>query len=391
MGKKYKSKQKTANNYPFVSVCTPTFNRRPFMEMMFQCFRNQNYPKSKLEWIIIDDGTDKIEDLVNESNIPQIKYFKYDTKMTLGKKRNIMHEKSKGSYIVYMDDDDYYPHDRISHAIETLQKNPQALCAGSSAIHVYFKHLQKIVRFGPYGDSHATAATFAFRRQLLDTSNYDDEACLAEEKKFLKDYTVPFVQLDPKKSILVFSHEHNSFDKRKLLENPNPKVVNETELNVEDFIREQDLRDFFLNRIDNMLVNYEPGHPKNKPDVIKQMEEIKERREKAAMEEASKQGSIMIQQEGKMPKILTNQEILDLLNSKDNQLKQLMKIVNMKDKELNEIKEENRKMKEENNKSEETLLLYKEKIDLLTKINEVYENKNNTNTEKESNYEISID
>ncbi len=391
MGKKYKSKQKTVSNYPFVSVCTPTFNRRPFMEMMFQCFRNQNYPKSKLEWIIIDDGTDKIEDLVNESNIPQIKYFKYDTKMTLGKKRNIMHEKSKGSYIVYMDDDDYYPHDRISHAIETLQKNPQALCAGSSAIHVYFKHLQKIVRFGPYGDSHATAATFAFRRQLLDTSNYDDEACLAEEKKFLKDYTVPFVQLDPKKSILVFSHEHNSFDKRKLLENPNPKVVNETELKVEDFIREQDLRDFFLNRIDNTLVNYEPGHPKNKPDVIKQMKEIKERREKAAMEEASKQGSIMVQQEGKMPKVLTNQEILDLLNSKDNQLKQLMQIVNMKDKELNELKEQNRKMKEENNKSEETLLLYKEKIDLLTKINEAYENKNNTNTEKESNYEMSID
>ena len=391
MGKKYKSKQKTVSNYPFVSVCTPTFNRRPFMEMMFQCFRNQNYPKSKLEWIIIDDGTDKIEDLVNESNIPQIKYFKYDTKMTLGKKRNIMHEKSKGSYIVYMDDDDYYPHDRISHAIEKLQKNPQALCAGSSAIHVYFKHLQKIVRFGPYGDSHATAATFAFRRQLLDTSNYDDEACLAEEKKFLKDYTVPFVQLDPKKSILVFSHEHNSFDKRKLLENPNPKVVNETELKVEDFIREQDLRDFFLNRIDNTLVNYEPGHPKNKPDVIKQMKEIKERREKAAMEEASKQGSIMVQQEGKMPKVLTNQEILDLLNSKDNQLKQLMQIVNMKDKELNELKEQNRKMKEENNKSEETLLLYKEKIDLLTKINEAYENKNNTNTEKESNYEMSID
>ena len=391
MGKKYKSKQKTVSNYPFVSVCTPTFNRRPFMEMMFQCFRNQSYPKSKLEWIIIDDGTDKIEDLVNESNIPQIKYFKYDTKMTLGKKRNIMHEKSKGSYIVYMDDDDYYPHDRISHAIETLQKNPQALCAGSSAIHVYFKHLQKIVRFGPYGDSHATAATFAFRRQLLDTSNYDDEACLAEEKKFLKDYTVPFVQLEPKKSILVFSHEHNSFDKRKLLENPNPKVVNETELKVEDFIREQDLRDFFLNRIDNTLVNYEPGHPNNKPDVIKQMKEIKERREKAAMEEASKQGSIMVQQEGKMPKILTNQEILDLLNSKDNQLKQLMQIVNMKDKELNELKEQNRKMKEENNKSEETLLLYKEKIDLLTKINEAYENKNNTNIEKESNYEMSID
>jgi glycosyltransferase involved in cell wall biosynthesis len=390
MGKKYKPKPKTTSNYPFVSVCTPTFNRRPFMEMMFQCFRNQNYPKSKLEWIIIDDGTDKIEDLVNESNIPQIKYFKYDTKMTLGKKRNLMHEKSKGSYIVYMDDDDYYPHDRISHAIETLQKNPEALCAGSSAIHVYFKHLQKIVRFGPYGDSHATAATFAFRRQLLDSSNYDDEACLAEEKKFLKDYTVPFVQLDPKKSILVFSHEHNSFDKRALLENPNPKVVNETDLKVEEFVREQGLRDFFLNKVDNLLVDYEPGHPKNKPDVINQMNVIKERRAKSAQEEASKQGSIMVQQEGKMPKILTNQEILELLNSKDNQLKQLMQVVNIKDKELNELKEENSKKEEDHNKRKETLLLYEEKIELLTKINETYENKNTT-IEKETNYEKSID
>ena len=390
MGKKYKPKQKSVSNYPFVSVCTPTFNRRPFIEMMFQCFRNQNYPKSKLEWIIIDDGTDKIEDLVNESNIPQIKYFKYDTKMTLGKKRNLMHEKSKGSYIVYMDDDDYYPHDRISYAIETLQKNPNALCAGSSAIHVYFKHLQKIVRFGPYGDSHATAATFAFRRQLLDSSNYDDEACLAEEKKFLKDYTVPFVQLDPKKSILVFSHEHNSFDKRALLENPNPKVVNETDLKVEDFVREEDLRDFFLNKVDNMLVNYEPGHPKNKPDVINQMKVIKERREKASREEASKQGSIMVQQEGKMPKVLTNQEILELLNSKDNQLKQLMQVVNIKDKELNELKEENITMLENYNKRKETLLLYEEKIELLTKINEAYENKNTT-TEEETNYEKSVD
>ena len=33
------------------------------------------------------------------------------TKMTLGKKRNLMHEKSKGDIIVYMDDDDYYPPD----------------------------------------------------------------------------------------------------------------------------------------------------------------------------------------------------------------------------------------------------------------------------------------
>ena len=79
MGKKKTNKKSTS--FPLVSVCTPTFNRRPFIETMFQCFRNQDYPMSRLEWIIIDDGTDKIEDLVLASNIPQIKYFKYDEKM----------------------------------------------------------------------------------------------------------------------------------------------------------------------------------------------------------------------------------------------------------------------------------------------------------------------
>ena len=42
---------------------------------MFECFRNQTYPKDRMEWIIVDDGTDKIEDLVNSSNIEQIKYY----------------------------------------------------------------------------------------------------------------------------------------------------------------------------------------------------------------------------------------------------------------------------------------------------------------------------
>ena len=40
-----------------------------------------------------------------------------------------------------MDDDDYYPPERISHAVSTLQKNPKALCAGSSTMYIYFKHI----------------------------------------------------------------------------------------------------------------------------------------------------------------------------------------------------------------------------------------------------------
>jgi glycosyltransferase involved in cell wall biosynthesis len=273
--------------YPFVSVCMPTFNRRPFIPIIIECFNNQTYPKDKIEWIIVDDGTDKIEDLVK--NIPQVKYFKYDEKMTLGVKRNLTNDKASGDIIIYMDDDDYYPPNRISDAVETLRKNPKALCAGSSVMYIYFKHIQKMYKFGPYGPNHATAATFAFRRELLKKTRFDENSSVAEEKKFLKDYTIPFVQLDPKKAILVFSHTQNSFDKKELLKQmPNP-YINETTLTPSDFVKEPNVLKFFMEDIDDKLNSYDPGRTDHKKDVTKQLETIKVEREKMVEDHIKKE------------------------------------------------------------------------------------------------------
>ena len=122
VNKKKQKKNKTKQvELPFVSICTPTYNRRPFFEGLIKCFQNQNYPKDKIEWIIVDDGIDKIEDLVE--NIEQVRYISLEEKVNLGKKRNMMHEMAIGDIIVYMDDDDYYPPDRVSHAVDSLMKN----------------------------------------------------------------------------------------------------------------------------------------------------------------------------------------------------------------------------------------------------------------------------
>lgn len=320
-------KKKNATKvYPFVSICTPTFNRRPFIENMLQCFRNQDYPKNRMEWIIVDDGTDKVKDLIDKSNIPQIRYFDVPQKMTLGAKRNYMHSFVKGSIIVYMDDDDYYPPDRVSHAVEKLESHPEALCAGSSEIYIYFKHIQKMIQCGPYGPNHATAGTFAFKAELLKQSRYEDHAALAEERAFLKDYTIPFVQLDPLKSILVFSHEHNTFDKRKMLENPHPDYLKESNKTVEMFIKftdEKPIYDFFMKRIDGLLEKYEPGLPKMKPDVLIQIKEIEAKRELMIKEEMAKMqenGPIMLQQPGKGPVKLSNGDVVKLIQQQQQQI-----------------------------------------------------------------------
>ena len=309
---------------PFVSICTPTFNRRPFIESMFQCFRNQTYPLSRMEWIIVDDGTDKIQDLVEQSGISQIKYFPLDQKMKLGKKRNFMHSKTTGSILVYMDDDDYYPPERVDHAVDMLRIHKTAMIAGSSEIYIYFKHIQKMYQCGPYGEDHATAGTFAFRRQLLNETQYDENACLAEEKMFLRNFTVPMVQLDPLKTILVFSHIHNTFDKRNMLENMHPQYFSESTKTVDDFIRqtsENNTRQFFMNDVDDKLKDYQPGEPVMKPDVLEQIAEINEHRSQIMASQPAPQ--IMIDISGEERRPMTPHEIVKALSQQQEHIKLL--------------------------------------------------------------------
>ena len=244
MGKKRKGQKKvSANGKPFVSVCTPTYNRRHFIPFLIKNFKAQTYPKQLMEWIVIDDGEDCVKDLFE--GVECVKYFRVEEKMKLGKKRNFMHTKCSGEIIVYMDDDDYYPPERVNHAVNRLRSQPKALASGSSCMYIYFKHIEKIVQFGPYGPRHATAGTFAIRKELLKETKYDDDKEMAEEKAFLKNYTVPFVQLDPMKTILCFSHDKNTFDKKKLLINPHPIFVKQTGMKCKVFIKDKEIREWY--------------------------------------------------------------------------------------------------------------------------------------------------
>lgn len=323
-------KKKNYDHLPLVSICTPTFNRRPFIQNIIQCYKNQTYPQTRMEWIIIDDGNDKVKDLFQTSDIRTMRYFEYDKKMPLGKKRNLMHSHARGDIIVYMDDDDYYPPERVEHAVDMLTKNPTALCAGASEIYVYFKGMDKMIQCGPYGPNHATAGTFAFKKQLLEQTKYEDHAAIAEERAFLKDYTIPFVQLDPMKTILVFSHEHNTFDKRKMFEqNQDPRFFKESGKVVNNFIRqkrERPIKKFFMEDIDQLLNQYDFGKPEMKPDVLKQIKEIEGNRAKQIEEMKKKQmenGPIILQRDGQDVQ-LTNVQVVEIIKTQQTQIKDFM-------------------------------------------------------------------
>ena len=341
-------------HHPNVSICTPTFNRRPFFKALIECVKAQDYPHYKIEWIIVDDGTDCVKDIFEDEDFLKymgdikIRYFYENEKMDLGKKRNYMHKKCNfqddDDVIVYMDDDDFYPVDRVSHSVDRLVKNPKALCGGSSEIYLWFNTLDKMYKFGPYGPNHATAGTFAFRRKLLKQSAYEDNAVLAEEKHFLKEYTVPFVQFDPLKTILVFSHEQNTFDKRRLINKDN-KYCNESELEVRHFIKNKSLIDFYTNEIGETLKIYEPGDVQNKPKVL---DEIKRRdKERLEMMNNRPSGISVTDTNTGQTKELSIKEVNDLLTMKMKESEFLHKKLQEFAKENTILKNENQKLKDE--------------------------------------------
>jgi len=235
-------KVKGLTTFPFVSVITPTYNRRRFIPHLIQCFKSQTYPKEHMEWIILDDGSDPVKDLF--IGMPNVRYIYNDEKQNIGAKRNQLNREAKGDIIVAMDDDDYYPPERVYSVVTLFQNYPKVELAGSSEIYMYYTDIQKIYKLGPYNANHATNGTMAWKKSYADNHKYDETVTHAEERSYLDDYKHPMIQLNPFKTMLVMSHSENTFDKKKMRDGTNP-MVKETSMKLRDFIKDKGLREFY--------------------------------------------------------------------------------------------------------------------------------------------------
>ena len=232
---------------PFVSVLTPTYNRRRFIPALIECYKSQTYPKDKMEWIIFDDGTDKVKDLfeLHAKDLPNIRYISSDEKVNIGAKRNRLNRAAKGEILVCMDDDDFYPPERVQHAVTKLVSQPRVDLAGCSELYMYFSSVKTILRLGPYHDRHATNGTMAYKSRYARIHTYDESVTHAEEKSFLEDYEYPMIQLDPMKVMLVMSHSENTFGKERFLTDTTNPFVKHTPMKIQSFIKDKKLREFY--------------------------------------------------------------------------------------------------------------------------------------------------
>ena len=206
---------KADTDVPPVSIVSLLSDRRHFIPLLKACVEAQTYPSQKVEWIIVDDGPDNVGFSFGDSS--QI-YFHGNKKLALGRKRQLACDIATGEFIFFFDDDDlHYPH-RIERTVQKLQKFGSKMVAGNSAMLLANSATEDVIQSGPFNKNHATAGTFAFRKEYLNHSSFRLSDTAGEEVHFLKNWSIPMVQLHPQESIIALSHADNTVSKENIFE-----------------------------------------------------------------------------------------------------------------------------------------------------------------------------
>lgn len=183
------------------------------------------------KWIIIDNSSHDEYDWSIATCLPFVEHIRLPEKHTIGDLRNVCLEKALAAgaeYIVFWDDDDYYPPSRISSGVNALHANPQCDIAASSHMFMLLTRENVFVEVGPYSPTHGTAATFTIRKRYAETHRFPPKG-KGEELEFTQQWTAAMVQVPAEETIVVMGHSRNTVEKSDVYTNPkvfNGKILN---------------------------------------------------------------------------------------------------------------------------------------------------------------------
>lgn len=201
---------------PSVSILTPTKNRRNWMRLAQYCYLMQNYPREKLEWVILDDGSEPCKDIIGDllakdSNVRYV-LMDEDPNRTIGQKRNELVKLAKHDVLVHMDDDDYYPAISVLERVSAMLMN-DAQCVYSSVLPMYhpekFTSAMNVPPLNLPMHERIAEATLCYRRQFWLERNFP-EVQIGEGSAFLQGRIDQTIELDPTNVIVTMLHAKNT-------------------------------------------------------------------------------------------------------------------------------------------------------------------------------------
>jgi hypothetical protein len=216
----------TVENCPPISVVTPTYNRRKLIDIAFHNLLATDYPKNRIEWIVVEDNEDstlmaseKIVKFQMSNPEIQVKYIPIQGRMSIGQKRNIGVENATNEIILFMDDDDHYPITSFRRRVAWLTKRYEseykiAFCT-TIALYDLVRGVSA-VNVPPYGLSlgkRISEATLTFRKSAWLERKFD-EVSISEGETWITGREESCIELPPQQIIVAFSHGTNQSSRR---------------------------------------------------------------------------------------------------------------------------------------------------------------------------------
>ncbi|PSR11909.1 MAG: hypothetical protein DA408_11255 [Bacteroidetes bacterium] len=188
------------------SIIIPTYNRASILPRAIESVITQDF--SNWELIIIDDGsTDttraEVEKFLKDG---RISYF-WQKNKELNAARNTGIKLAKGTYLAFLDDDDYYLPNHLSYLAKILKdKNYPHIAIRTRMWRTNKGFKQKSILLndsfpsciGHFWQNPTNLLSFVFHSSIFQTHIFNEELILAEDFHFLLRVLLdfPFVQLD---------------------------------------------------------------------------------------------------------------------------------------------------------------------------------------------------
>ena len=211
---------------PPISIVTLLYNRRRFFELACHNVLLSDYPKDKIQWIVVEDSDDPAEDAsdrvvqVQQKSAPlDLVYVPLRGKRTISEKRNIGVERATNSIILMMDDDDHYPETSFRRRVAWLTLHPwkpQAVACTTIACYDLVKAISA-VNVPPLDiplSQRISEATLTFYKGWWAERNFETDVQVGEGEAFLRGREHDLMEIPPQQIIVAFSHGKNTSSRR---------------------------------------------------------------------------------------------------------------------------------------------------------------------------------
>jgi glycosyltransferase involved in cell wall biosynthesis len=110
---------------PFISIGLPTYNRPEYTRLALKSCLEQDYPR--FEVIVSDDSKDdQIRRIAESFGSEKIRYFKNEPALGIPAKLNDLLDKAKGTWMVFLGDDDLFDPGYLSAIAALIRQHPDA-------------------------------------------------------------------------------------------------------------------------------------------------------------------------------------------------------------------------------------------------------------------------